>query len=104
MTREQILECLLTKIGDGIWVLAALMKVGKPINKAGLKKLTNDHFCLKKQSDELPIRSRHTLDQITARLEGAGLVNIQVIGRTRMVQLSDLGNEVINFRQNYNSK
>lgn len=101
LTREQILERLLAKVGDGLWVLATLMKAGRPINKERLKELTNDHFSLKKHDGELPIRSRHTLDQIAARLEGAGLVDVQVIGRTRMFQLSELGYEVIKFRDQY---
>ncbi|CAG7636058.1 hypothetical protein PAESOLCIP111_03735 [Paenibacillus solanacearum] len=101
MTREQILERLLVKVGDGIWVLATLMKAGKPINKERLKELTNHHFSLKKHDDAPPIRSRHTLDQIAARLEGAGLVDVQAIGRTRMYQLSELGHEVIKFRDQY---
>lgn len=100
MTREQILECLLDNAGSGLWIMAALKLNGKPINKVRLREITNSHF-LSKNSDayDLPIRSRHTLDQMTARLEGAGLVEILGVGRAKMYTLSELGHEIIRFSQ-----
>jgi len=97
MTREQILRKLLAHVGDGLWVMAALALYGRPINKERLRQLTNDHYRAKR-GDEL-IKSRHTLDQLTARLEGAALVDVHGVGRAKMYTLSDLGQELIRFRE-----
>ncbi|OUM87557.1 MAG: hypothetical protein BAA01_06610 [Bacillus thermozeamaize] len=104
MTREQILTKLLEHIGDGLWMLAALAKAGKPVNKERLKELTNNHYRLKRQEGELPIRSRHTLDLLAARLEGAALVDVEGVGRAKMYTLSELGWELIRFREQMKEK
>lgn len=102
MTREQILERLLLQVGDGLWMMAALKIAGKPVNKERLRDLTNNHFKNKAEdSEQALICSRHMLDQMTARLEGAGLVETFDLGRAKMYTLSELGNEIIKFREQW---
>lgn len=79
--------------------MAALAKAGKPVNKERIKELTNNHFLLIRKDQELLIRSRHTLDLLVARLEGAGLVDVDGVGRAKMYKLSELGKELIRFRE-----
>jgi hypothetical protein len=98
VTREQILTRLLKQIGEsGLWMMGALQKAGKPMPKERLRIITNEHRRAQEEGDM--IRSRHTLDQISSKLEGAGMIDIECIGRTKMYTLSDLGEELIRFRK-----
>jgi len=94
-------------LGSGIWVLAVLKNEGRPINKERLGILTNklyqEAMAQRKNSDS-PVQeligSRHTLDQLTAKLEGAGLVDIpDMPGRATFYALSPLGEELIQYKQ-----
>lgn len=80
------------------WFLFALSKEQGPMHKEKLRDVANEQF--KKingdQSTSL-IVSRHGLDIHTARLEGAGLVDVQEIGRVRMYSLTELGQELLTY-------
>lgn len=100
MTREQILSELLSRVGNGLWVMAALKSSGKPINKERIREVTNQYYRERNIDVKvMPIRSRHTLDEVTARLEGAGLVDVMGKGRAKMYSLSRLGQELIEYRK-----
>jgi len=96
VTRDQILSALSRSIGDGAWVLAALAWHGKPVAKEKLRDVTNIYFRRAKPDEtELPIRSRHLLDEMAARLEGAALVTVTPKGKAKMYAVSALGKELI---------
>lgn len=98
VTRDEILQALLDRLGDGQWMLAVLMTHNKPLNKEKLGSLTNEFYRKFKNKDL--IGSRHTLDELTARLEGAGLVDIPDLGgRARFYVISKLGKELIQFKE-----
>lgn len=99
MTREEILQNLLEQLGDGVWGLAILKREGTPINKEKFRDLINDYYQENRETDEKLIKSRHTLDIFAARLEGAGLVRVSELGRAKVYTLSQLGEELIKFRE-----
>lgn len=96
MTRDQILSAIAKGIGDGAWVLAALAWHGKPVAKEKLRDITNSYYRRAKPDEsEMPIRSRHLLDEMAARLEGAALVTVMPKGKAKMYTVSELGKELI---------
>jgi hypothetical protein len=96
LTRDQILSSIAKGIGDGAWVLAALAWHGKPVAKEKLRDITNAYYRRAKPDEaEMPIRSRHLLDEMAARLEGAALVTVFPKGKAKMYMVSELGNELI---------
>lgn len=101
MTRDQILEELLSRVNDGLWVMAAMMKQApKRVSKEKIGEVTNAYFIeFNPEKEWLPIRSRHTLDIIVAKLEGAALIDVIDEGRAKMYAVSLLGKELINYRK-----
>lgn len=68
----------------------------KAINKIKLEELTNELFAgfatEYGRDPKIPlINSRFTRDLHTSRLDAAGLVDIEEIGRVRMYRISELG-------------
>src|SRR4051794_17228955 len=50
------------------------------------------------------ITSRYILDHWTARLQGAGLVDVREIGRARMYHITQLGKAMIDYAQKQGKK
>ncbi|MEB2301623.1 hypothetical protein LAV72_18630 [Lysinibacillus xylanilyticus] len=103
MQEADFLEILFENLShESKWFLFILLEEGKPINKALLNDMANDAYS-KMQSEkgqptnELLIPSRHLLDIHTARLEGAGLVKVEKLGRIRMYSITDLGEKLIQY-------
>ncbi|MCY9665854.1 hypothetical protein M5X11_12905 [Paenibacillus alginolyticus] len=95
LSREQILSILADRLGHGKWALAILKKENRPLNKELLGELVNEAYQQQTQSQKKLLGSRHMLDEMAAKLEGAGLVDVSEMGRARMYKLSLLGDEVI---------
>lgn len=105
MSREAILDSLLLSIYQNenmMWMLAALRMAEHPIQKEQLRDVTN---ALYKQvhpdvdQEQLPIRSRHLLDEAAAMLEGASMVKVAEVAKSKRYTLSPLGEELLNYRQ-----
>ncbi len=84
------------------WFLFILLQEGKPINKALLNDMANEAYAKRQyergqSTSELLIPSRHLLDIHTARLEGAGLVKVEKLGRIRMYSITALGEKLLNY-------
>jgi hypothetical protein len=99
MTKEEILETLLNRLGDGSWFLLALKVSNEPLLKERLRDKVNELYQEKMGTNDLLIPSRHSLDIWTARLEGAGLVDVQEIGRARIFKLSNLAFELLEYKK-----
>jgi DNA-binding transcriptional ArsR family regulator len=100
LTREQILEFILEGLGTSLYLLGILNKEG-PLHKEQLKEATNEFYAAKNNGEKL-IGSRHSLDVLTAKLEGAGVVTVTEVGRSRLFRLSKLGEEIINYSKGGN--
>lgn len=103
MQEAEFLEILRQNLTEeSKWFLFILLQEGKPINKALLNDMVNDAYA-KRQSEkgestnELLIPSRHFRDIHTARLEGAGLVDVQKLGRIRMYSITALGEKLLHY-------
>lgn len=82
------------------FILRTLYKESKPINKLKIATMTNELFSQQaeqygKKKDTDLIDTRYLLDVSMSRLDAAGLVNIDVVGRVRMYEISDLGIELL---------
>lgn len=95
LSREQILTILSDRLGNGKWALAILKKENRPLNKELLGELVNESYQQQARDGKKLLGSRHMLDEMAARLEGAGLVDVSEVGRARLYQLSQLGEELI---------
>lgn len=99
---ESIFEIFTERLNnEGIWFMLALRDAQKPLLKEQLKEEVNRIYIekntrLDKQQKPL-ISSRYILDRYTERLEGAGLVNVDDIGKARLYSLSELGHEFLNY-------
>lgn len=101
MTLEvnEIYELLFNKLSpESKWFLFVLYKERGALNKERLRNVANNQYqkFIGNSSTNL-IVSRHGLDIHTARLEGAGLVHVEEIGRIRMYSLSKLGKELLAY-------
>lgn len=95
LTRDQILGILLDNLKEGIWILAILHGENGPLPKEKLKNKVNEHYKKQNEGNEL-ITSRHVLDVLCARLEGAGLVHVASDKlRARRYSITVLGNQII---------
>jgi len=99
---DYIFEILTERLQqEGIWFMLALRDAKKPLLKEQLKDEVNRIYTEKKKvSDGLPkplVTSRYILDRYTERLEGAGLVNVDEIGKARLYSLSDLGHYFLDY-------
>lgn len=108
MTREAILEELLKATIENenmMWMLAALKMADRPVQKEQLRDVTNELYKkIHPEVEELPIRSRHLLDEAAAMLEGAALVQVAEVAKSKRYTLSLLGQEVLNYRHERNFK
>lgn len=102
--REEFLEILAQNLSnESKWFLWALMKEKDALHKEKLKDIANMGYreMLKSEGKDATgaalVSSRHGLDIHTARLEGAGLVKVQEIGRIRMYSLTKLGEDLLRY-------
>ncbi|MEK5357781.1 hypothetical protein [Paenibacillus sp. FSL L8-0709] len=95
LTRDQILGILLDNLKEGIWILAILHKEEAPLAKEKLKIKVNEHYRSQHDGVEL-ITSRHILDVLCAKLEGAALVDVDTSrDRATKYSISELGKLII---------
>lgn len=103
MTNFDFLDVLKKNLSiESKWFLLILLQQSEAINKEQLRELANQLYMdnEKKKGNETPnqlISSRYLLDIHTARLEGAGLVQVKEIGRMRLYSITDLGKTLIDF-------
>lgn len=97
LTRDQIIGILLDNLKEGIWILAILYKEAEtgPIPKEKLKLKVNEHYKQQNEGAEL-FTSRHILDVLCARLEGAGLAEVLTDKtRARRYSITPLGKQIV---------
>lgn len=105
LSREAILNALLSAVAQNanmMWMLAALRMADRPVQKEQLRDVTNALYKRvhpEVEQDQLPIRSRYLLDEAAAMLEGAALVNVAEVAKSKRYTLSALGEELLNYRQ-----
>ncbi|GEL05547.1 hypothetical protein [Rummeliibacillus stabekisii] len=78
-------------------ILLTLKLAETPLRKEVLWEKTNENLQKVDESDRKLLSSRYVLDIHTARLEGAGLVDVEVMGRIRVYSISDFGLDFLNF-------
>lgn len=101
LDKKNIFDILTANLSDeSRWFLFALSKEKNPLHKENLRDVANELFKANKDNTSNLIASRHSLDIHTARLEGAGLVEVKEIGRVRMYSLTDLGHELLTYIKN----
>ena len=101
MSVDELFHILYERCKDeGLMFLVALEDANEPLLKDKLKDQVNRFYKNTYNIDEDLIKSRHTLDTWTARLEGAALVDVKEIGRARMYSITDLGRTMIEYAQN----
>jgi len=97
---NQVMDILKKNLSDeSKWILSALITSTNPTSKEKLWKLTNTLYIEKgisKDPKAKIISSRYVLDIHTARLEGAGLVEVTALGRIRVYSVSEFGKMFIN--------
>lgn len=102
LSREQILQALLATTVQNenmIWMLAGIKMTEHPVQKEHLRDVANTIYKrIHPDADQLPIRSRHLLDEAAAMLEGAALVEVAEIAKTKQYTLSALGEELLQYR------
>lgn len=83
------------------WFLVVLIQQKEYINKEQLRELTNKAYFKANDLDEVSavplIPSRYSLDIHTARLEGAGLVEVKELGRMRLYLITSLGKQLLDY-------
>jgi hypothetical protein len=103
LTKDEILFDLLvaaTEHPNMMWVMVALKMTGKPVQKDHLRTVTNNLYKQRNPaSDHIPVRSRHLLDEVAAMLEGAALVNVAEVAKSKQYTLSRLGEELLLYSQ-----
>ncbi|MNB87746.1 hypothetical protein D3C75_347500 [compost metagenome] len=103
MSREAILDALLSVTAANenmMWMLAAIRMAKRPVQKEQLKDVTNALYKqINPAAEEMPIRSRHLLDEAAAMLEGGALVHVAEVAKSKRYTLSPLGHELLNHRQ-----
>ncbi|MCM3358171.1 hypothetical protein [Psychrobacillus sp. MER TA 171] len=103
LEKRDIFEILTNSLSEeSKWFLFALSTEKVPLHKENLRDVANELFKRVNAHDKKKqlITSRHSLDIHTARLEGAGLVNVQRIGQIRIYSLTELGTELLNYLTN----
>jgi DNA-binding PadR family transcriptional regulator len=99
---EDIYEILLNNLHtDGKFILV-LLSGNEDMHKAELKNVANEEYA--KMGDEVLFPTRFSLDICTARLEGAGLVNVKTAGRVKLYSLSRLGEELLQYSKSKKMK
>ncbi|MER7786503.1 MULTISPECIES: hypothetical protein [Streptomycetaceae] len=92
----ELLDILGDRLGnEGLCFLIALAESDRPLLKAQL----GDRAQELHKNGTTALNSRHHLDILTARIEGAGLVDVTEVGRSRLYSLSNLGNILIEHLQ-----
>lgn len=100
MRVEELFHILYERCKDeGLMFLVTLEDANEPLLKDKLKDQVNNFYKHTYNIDTDLIKSRHTLDTWTSRLEGAGLVDVKEVGRARMYSITDLGRTMIEYAQ-----
>lgn len=100
MRVEELFHILYERCKDeGLMFLVTLEDANEPLLKDKLKDQVNKFYKHTYNTDTDLIKSRHTLDTWTSRLEGAGLVDVKEVGRARMYSITDLGRTMIEYAQ-----
>lgn len=101
LTTAQIYDNIFKSLPTESQIILRVLKESpeEKIPKVKLQKMTNTLYQEKTQSEAELINSRFTLDVSTARLEGAGLVDVDVYGRVRFYKLSPMGLDFLNYHQ-----
>lgn len=103
MTKESILSALLAATDrhpNMIWMIAALYQADRPVQKEHLRDITNALYAqIHPEDEEKPIRSRYLLDEAAAMLEGAALVDVADVAKSKRYTVSELGIELMTYRQ-----
>lgn len=99
LEKKDIYDILVKNLSnESKWFIFALSKEKNPLHKENLRDVANEQYKKANQpKNKNLIASRHGLDIHTARLEGAGLVEVKEIGRVRMYSLSELGQELLSY-------
>ncbi|EOO09637.1 hypothetical protein IGA_06265 [Bacillus cereus HuA3-9] len=96
MSSSEIIDVLCENLNDGIWALRVLYAEGA-MNKEKLWDCINQYHKdyqienEKNYEGKKILPSRYSLDIMTARLEGAGLISVKAIGRVRICDVTNLG-------------
>ncbi|GED65596.1 hypothetical protein [Lysinibacillus fusiformis] len=96
-----IIQLLHERLTDeSSWLLASLLLEKQFVPKERLWELTNEHYQKEKNNKDKKqlIKSRHYLDNFMYRLEGAALVDVQIIGQARLYKITELGEQVLKFK------
>lgn len=92
---EEIINILKSRLTNESKIFLYVLLESGPLYKDELKDLANERYHsaagILPNNDNPLINSRHAMDIHTARLEGAGLVDIKFQGRVKLYQLSKLG-------------
>lgn len=96
-TKEDIIEKLIERLENGKWYLIVLSQAEKELGKDELLQLVNQRYRDKHGKDLILSRPTHTVH--TARLEAAGLVDIERHGRYSYIKLSALGREILEYQK-----
>lgn len=102
MTKETILSALLAATDrhpNMIWMIAALYQANRPVQKEHLRDITNALYLNVNPDQEKPIRSRYLLDEAAAMLEGAALVDVKNVAKSKRYTVSELGMELMAYRK-----
>ncbi|QST02875.1 hypothetical protein IMZ31_20205 (plasmid) [Pontibacillus sp. ALD_SL1] len=111
MERDDIMKLLADRLNDNRYMLLGLAKYEHNFDRSPSKMQLMDYANklyekAVEQGIETPenpeqplIGSRHVLDVYAAKLEGAGLVNVEEIGRVRVFRLSKFGRELLQYIQ-----
>lgn len=102
LLEEKFFEMLAENLSnESKWFLVILEQESpNHVNKELLREKVNELYSEIKKSEELLINSRYVLDIHTARLEGAGLVKVERIGKVRMYSITDFGLKLIDYLEN----
>lgn len=96
MEKNDILEVLRTRNkGAGLAILNVLKKADSKLTRKELTKQT-DELLVANQLERV-FRSRHGIEKYIAKLDGAGLIDIEEFGTSHLYSLSELGDELIKY-------
>ncbi|SCC24682.1 Uncharacterized protein BCZB5J_02188 [Bacillus cereus] len=100
MSSNEIIDVLCENLNEGIWALRVLYAEGA-MHKEKLWDCINQYhkeYQIENAKDyegKKILPSRYSLDIMTARLEGAGLISFKPFGRVRVYEVTNLGNVLI---------
>jgi len=97
LLEEKFFEMLAENLSnESKWFLVILEQESpNHLNRELLWEKVNELYAEYNKSEESLINSRYVLDIHTARLEGAGLVKVEKIGKLRLYSITDFGLKLI---------